>query len=433
MLDIGANVGFYSLAAAAASGGEARIVAFEPTPDVAAMLRASVALNGFCAIDVHQVALGAAPGELILASGPDSALNRIVSGGEGMPVEIRTLDAVAQSEGLEGVDFVKLDVEGAEAAVLEGARRFFARESPLVMFEVVDGSSLRMEAARLFEEAGYRLFELAVDPPLLVPFAGNVAPGRLNLFAAKPDRADALARAGLLALAPSPPDPPRREEILRFVSRPAALAGAKNAFRRWIDRAAADDPQLAALAALAVAARPAATPDVRAGALRAGLVAAEAAVAEAPTLARLLTAARIARSLGQTPRAARLAGQVADGAIRGARLDIDEAFPVLLPIYETWTAPGGMGAWIGAMAIESWWMWNAFSDCFRTEAFPFAHPATLLESCGRRAPAFERRRQLARMRAGEQSGPVAAEILFRRGRGNLNSAYWTGDPAEIGS
>jgi hypothetical protein len=143
--------------------------------------------------------------------------------------------------------------------------------------------------------------------------------------------------------------------------------------------------------------------------------------------------ARIARSLGQTPRAARLAGQVADGAIRGARLDIDEAFPVLLPIYETWTAPGGMGAWIGAMAIESWWMWNAFSDCFRTEAFPFAHPATLLESCGRRAPAFERRRQLARMRAGEQSGPVAAEILFRRGRGNLNSAYWTGDPAEIGS
>ena len=58
MLDIGANVGFYALAAAAASGGDVRIDAFEPTPEVAALLRASVAANGFAGIAVHEHALG---------------------------------------------------------------------------------------------------------------------------------------------------------------------------------------------------------------------------------------------------------------------------------------------------------------------------------------------------------------------------------------
>jgi FkbM family methyltransferase len=427
MLDIGANVGFYSLAAAAASGGDARIAAFEPTPEVAAMLRASVAANGFAGVEVNQMALGDRAGELILAHGSDSALNRVVASGDGTSVEMRTLDDFAQAQSLGGVDFVKLDVEGAENAVIQGGQGFFARESPLVMFEVVDVSEIRMDAARMFEGAGYQLYELAVDPPLLMPFSGEVAPGRLNLFAAKPDRAAALARVGLLARAPvSPGQPLRREEILRFLCRPAALAGAgaKTAFRRSLWQAADDDPHLAALSALAFAARPATSPDQRVGALRAGLAAAESAVARAPTFARLMTAARLARSLGQRFTAAKFARQVAQGAIEGARMEIDEGFPVLLPLYETWTPSGGLGAWLGAMAIEAWWMWSAFSDRFRTEAVPFAHPATLLDACGRRAPAFERRRQLGEIMAGRQAGPVAAEILSRHGNGNLNADFW---------
>ncbi|MFM8992346.1 MAG: FkbM family methyltransferase, partial [Alphaproteobacteria bacterium] len=155
MLDIGANVGFYSLAAAAASGGDARIAAFEPTPEVAALLRASIAQNGFPGIVVHEVALGEREGTLVLSRGADSALNRIVADGEGARVPIRTLDEVAEHEDLRGIDFVKIDVEGAETAVIAGGRGFFARESPLVMFEVVDGSQPRLDAARMLEQAGY--------------------------------------------------------------------------------------------------------------------------------------------------------------------------------------------------------------------------------------------------------------------------------------
>lgn len=425
MLDIGANVGFYSLTAAAASGGDARIAAFEPTPDVAAMLRASVSANGFSGIEVHELALGDRTGEQVLACGADSALNRVVAEGAGMRVEVRTLDDFAQSKSLNGIDFVKLDVEGSETSVICGGRNFFDRESPLVMFEIVDVAEVRMDVAQMFENAGYRLYELAVDPPLLIPFIRKVTPGRLNLFAAKPDRAAALAGLGLLAqTAPPPGSPLRREEILRFLCRPAALASAKATFRRSLARAADNDPHLAALSALTLAARPAISPDQRAGALRAGLTAAETAVARAPTFARLMTAARLARSLGQPFLAAEFVRQVATSAVAGARLEIDEGFPALLPVYETWTASGGLGAWLGAMAIEAWWMWSAFSDRFRTETAPFAHPAILLESCGRRAPMFERRRQLGEIQAGRQTGPVAAEILGRRDRSNLNPDFW---------
>jgi hypothetical protein len=59
-------------------------------------------------------------------------------------------------------------------------------------------------------------------------------------------------------------------------------------------------------------------------------------------------------------------------------------------------------------------------------ALPPAHPSELLAACGRRAAAFERRRQLLAMREGRQRGPVPAGILGRGGRGNLNPGYWTG-------
>lgn len=60
MLDIGSNIGVYSLAAARAAGGDARIWAFEPTPEVADMLRQSVARNAFGGIDVVSTAIGPA-------------------------------------------------------------------------------------------------------------------------------------------------------------------------------------------------------------------------------------------------------------------------------------------------------------------------------------------------------------------------------------
>jgi len=426
MLDIGANVGFYALAAAAASGGDARIAAFEPTPEVAALLRASVAENGFAGIAVHELALGAREGTLVLSRGADSALNRIVADGEGARVPIRTLDEVSEREDLRGIDFVKIDVEGAETAVIAGGRGFLARESPLVMFEVVDGAQPRLDAARMLEQAGYGLYELANDPPLLLPFSGTVHAGRLNLFAAKPDRAARLATAGLLSRAPEAPGPVRRDEILRLVSRPAALAEAKPVFRRALAQADDDDPYLLALSALAQSARPGASPDQRAGCLRACLLASDAALRARATAPRLILAARIARELGMTARASQLASQLATGAMRGGRMDIDEPFPVLLPAYEAWTAPGGLGKWLAAMSIEAWWTWSAFSDQFRVEPFPLAHPSELLAACGRRAAAFERRRQLLAMREGRQRGPVPAEILGRGGRGNLNPGYWTG-------
>lgn len=424
MLDIGANVGFYSLTAAAASGGDSKIVAFEPTPEVAALMRASIAANGFPGCVVHEFALGERDGTLVLERGDDSALNRVTGNGSGTTVPVRTLDAVAAGEGLANIDFVKIDVEGSEAAVVAGGRDFFARESPLVMFEVVESGELRLDAAHMLEQLGYRLFELTIDPLLLVPFAGKVAFGRLNLFAAKGDRAAALADAGLLARSPEPVGRPCREEILELLSHPAALAAAKPAFHRALGAMADDDPFLLALSAYAQSLRPDASPDQRAGGLLACFREAEAALQVRATAPRLMLAARIARRLGMTAHAGQLANQLALGALQGARFAINEPFPVLLPHYESWVSPGGLGPWLTAMCVEAWWMWSAFSDQFRATPLPVPHPSELLASCGRRSPAFERRRQLWELRSRRQSAPVAAEILAQSGSDNLNTGYW---------
>ncbi|NBS48723.1 MAG: hypothetical protein EBS99_17190, partial [Betaproteobacteria bacterium] len=84
-----------------------------------------------------------------------------------------------------------------------------------------------------------------------------------------------------------------------------------------------DDPYLLALSALAQSARPGASPDQRAGCLRACLLASDAALRARATAPRLILAARIARELGMTARASQLASQLATGAMRGGRMDID--------------------------------------------------------------------------------------------------------------
>src|SRR5262249_40808201 len=92
------------------------------------------------------------------------------------------------------------DAEGEEERILAGGRAFFARLSPLVMFEVKAGDSINKELLMLFPAMGYRLYRQLAGAPILVPSDPSqpLDGYELNLFAAKPDRAAALAERGLL-------------------------------------------------------------------------------------------------------------------------------------------------------------------------------------------------------------------------------------------
>jgi FkbM family methyltransferase len=116
-VDVGSNVGGYALWAADAG---AEVIAVEPDRDAAGKLRANIALNHF-AISVRECALAATPGTTWFTS-DRGAMNHLLRGPAtaARPVAVDTLDNLLGGRYAAGV---KIDVEGAERLVLEGAGR----------------------------------------------------------------------------------------------------------------------------------------------------------------------------------------------------------------------------------------------------------------------------------------------------------------------
>ncbi len=144
VVDVGCNVGFYSLLAARLVGPSGRVEAFEPVAECAAVARANARRNGFDNISVHAVAAANAEGsvELLKARHPGGATISV----QDLPhdfigsvvVPSVTLDALAQRGQLSKPDFVKIDVEGAELQVLEGMEDLLDSAHPIVLCEVDD-------------------------------------------------------------------------------------------------------------------------------------------------------------------------------------------------------------------------------------------------------------------------------------------------------
>ena len=146
VIDIGANLGYYTVLAADLVGPEGRVVAIEPNPEVFRRLSASIAVNGFAPrTSARNVAL----------AGPDESGKRAFFVPAGEPKNGRfvgdredpaklgahgTVSEVAlgriDPDDFERVDFIKIDVEGAELAVLHHLRPVLDRFRPKVVCEV---------------------------------------------------------------------------------------------------------------------------------------------------------------------------------------------------------------------------------------------------------------------------------------------------------
>ncbi len=142
-MDIGANIGLSALALAALLP-EGRVIAAEPAPRTLKALRETVALNGLGArIAIEGVAVAAAAGEAAFnADAEHSAGSKIVNEGTmdraalaHVTVPVTTLDALVAAHALPRLDLVKVDVEGFEGDVLDGARASIARFRPAFILE----------------------------------------------------------------------------------------------------------------------------------------------------------------------------------------------------------------------------------------------------------------------------------------------------------
>jgi FkbM family methyltransferase len=114
-LDVGANVGAYTVLASAAA--RAWTYAFEPSPAAIHSLRGNVELNRIAdRVNIEPYAVGRTPGRVSMSTGGPSAMHHIGGEGSSSPIEMRTIDSYHLHPSI-----MKIDVEGYEAEVLAGA------------------------------------------------------------------------------------------------------------------------------------------------------------------------------------------------------------------------------------------------------------------------------------------------------------------------
>lgn len=139
-VDVGANTGIYTLKAAKHFGENGLVIAVEPFPEVLATLWHSVQQNGFQNVRLRNLCLDEAQGVRTLwmnEGKPNSfSIAERVADAPGLSVLALTLDALCAWEGLERLDYLKIDAEGAEAAILAGGAETIRRFRPIVQMEV---------------------------------------------------------------------------------------------------------------------------------------------------------------------------------------------------------------------------------------------------------------------------------------------------------
>lgn len=126
VIDVGANAGVFAIVAASWIGPTGRVVAIEPNPEVARRLEWNLRQNGFAERSVViEEGLSDHAGKATLYIGPNSTIATLSPAGAasapGTEVRVGSMDAVAADLQLAAVDLLKIDVEGLETVVLDGA------------------------------------------------------------------------------------------------------------------------------------------------------------------------------------------------------------------------------------------------------------------------------------------------------------------------
>lgn len=431
-LDVGANFGVYTLTLARRAAPGGKVWAVEPAANTAAWLRASLERNGLLNVALIQAGLAARRGSGLLELHPNPELNRIAEtrkpGSSYQSVELLSLDDCAERHTVRDVDFVKVDAEGHELAIIKGGRRFLTRESPLLMFEIKHGAGLNLGLARELAALGYAAFRLVPGLALLEPLAPDTELDdyQLNLFFCKPERARTLAAGGWLAASGS-------GEL--------HSAGPGSAWRAWVEaRPYARElaprwsarrhealpgwrENLAALDWYGRAHEESNPPGWRLAALdRAGELI-EAAMQALPAPGRAQTRARIAWERGLRARALSLA-EDALAALPADAEAMDEPFVPVCARFEGLAGGAGSRSWLLASLMEQREILAAFSSYFR--GADALEALERLRELGWLGPEMERRRQLLRMRGCLQYLPEPADVLSWE-EASLNPAFWRGE------
>lgn len=197
-IDIGANVGVFTLPAAKRVGENGRVLAAEASPDILPYLFHNLAQNEARAVTVINSAICDTTGSVPFYRAPSEKFGMGSLGaqfnGESIDVPARTLDDVLKEHRISGVDVLKVDVEGFELAVFRGARNLLAdRRPPLILFEFCDWAEARMpvaqpgDAQQFLMDHGYSICRLVDFRRSRQPFRQPMRTGATMLAAWRSD------------------------------------------------------------------------------------------------------------------------------------------------------------------------------------------------------------------------------------------------------
>ncbi|MGH7898205.1 MAG: FkbM family methyltransferase [Candidatus Binatia bacterium] len=140
VIDVGANIGFFTVELARWVSGGGKVLALEPDPLNYGRLERTLARVGVAArVEAIQAAAAEAPGEGFLELNPDNPADHKL-GPSGVRVRFVTIDDLVRERSWPVVSLIKIDVQGAEPRVLEGARETLARFRPAIFIEIHDAS-----------------------------------------------------------------------------------------------------------------------------------------------------------------------------------------------------------------------------------------------------------------------------------------------------
>jgi FkbM family methyltransferase len=196
VVDVGANIGLWVLGAARLAGSEGDVHAFEPVLENFDRLTKNLALNGFSKVKCQQLALSDNSGKAVFYAPTDNncGLGSLAPRERAdllMETGLITLDDYCENLAIRRVDFMKVDVEGAELLVFRGAQQVLASlVAPIIMFETDETLSARFDSSSqtlkaFLNQFGYDCFRY--NGNTLEPVAvQELHPTGEDLFALKP-------------------------------------------------------------------------------------------------------------------------------------------------------------------------------------------------------------------------------------------------------
>jgi FkbM family methyltransferase len=176
VVDIGANLGYYALQEADLVGRTGRVIAIEPVPSNAYLLRKNVQANGYQNVQIYEGAVGTHNGTAKLYVSPESNWASLIPGSMhngSVDVQLWSLDSLLRDESR--IDYVRMDVEGSETEIIQGMGEILHRHRPGIFMEahaymVCSESFIGM--LNNLKEAGYRT-KYVIDKAYEYPTVGR--------------------------------------------------------------------------------------------------------------------------------------------------------------------------------------------------------------------------------------------------------------------